>query len=49
MQCGTDVGIFANPIPYVDYRHGNAFNAVYCDGHAETRTATLQSEWDAMP
>jgi len=49
MQAGNDVTAFGNPVPYVDYRHASGtFNAVYCDGHAETRTDTVQSEWDAM-
>ncbi|MEN6458975.1 MAG: DUF1559 domain-containing protein [Thermoguttaceae bacterium] len=49
MQCGNDVSQFSNPVPYVDYRHGTgSFNAVYCDGHAETRVNTTQLEWDAM-
>ena len=37
-----------NVVPYVAYRHpGGTFNAVYCDGHAETRTTTTQTDWDA--
>lgn len=49
MQCGNDVITFGNPVQYVDYRHGGGtFNAVYCDGHAETRTDTVQLDWDAM-
>ena len=48
MQCGNDVATFGNPIQYVDYRHANkCFNVVYCDGHAEARTDTVQSDWDA--
>jgi prepilin-type N-terminal cleavage/methylation domain-containing protein/prepilin-type processing-associated H-X9-DG protein len=39
---------FRNPVPDVDYRHlGGMFNAVYCDGHAESRVETTQSDWDA--
>lgn len=50
MQCGNDVAAFASPVPYVDHRHGGGtFNAVYCDGHAETRLVTTQADWDAMP
>jgi prepilin-type N-terminal cleavage/methylation domain-containing protein/prepilin-type processing-associated H-X9-DG protein len=49
MQCGNDVAAFANPIKYVDYRHaGQHFNAVFCDGHAESKTDTIQANWDAM-
>jgi prepilin-type N-terminal cleavage/methylation domain-containing protein/prepilin-type processing-associated H-X9-DG protein len=49
MQCGNDMTSFGNPVPYVDYRHaGKSFNAVYCDGHVETRTDTVQADWDAM-
>ena len=39
---------FSDPVPGVDYRHLNGtFNAVYCDGHAESRTTTTQRDWDA--
>jgi prepilin-type N-terminal cleavage/methylation domain-containing protein/prepilin-type processing-associated H-X9-DG protein len=39
---------FKTPVPDVDYRHlGQMFNAVYCDGHAESRTDTAQTDWDA--
>jgi prepilin-type processing-associated H-X9-DG protein len=39
---------FSDPVPGVDYRHlGGTFNAVYCDGHAETLTNTTQLDWDA--
>lgn len=49
MQCGNDVIGFGNPVPYVDYRHaGGCFNAVYCDGHAESKTDTVKLDWDAM-
>ena len=49
MYCGNDVTKFGNPVQGVDYRHaGNHFNAVYCDGHAETKTDTVQTDWDAM-
>jgi prepilin-type processing-associated H-X9-DG protein len=49
MQIANDVTEFNNPIQYVDYRHANnTFNVVYCDGHAETKTDTVQLDWDAM-
>ena len=49
MYCGGDVTTFSNPIAAVDYRHaGDHFNAVYCDGHAEAKTNTVQVDWDAM-
>ncbi len=46
--CGVDPPPFRDPVPYVAYRHvGGSFNAVYCDGHAESRTTTTQTDWDA--
>ena len=34
----------SDPVPNVAYRHlGGTFNAVYCDGHAESKTDTMQS------
>ncbi len=44
--CGG--GRFTDPVAGVDYRHlsGN-FNAVYCDGHGETKSHTIQADWDA--
>lgn len=45
--CGSG-SQFADPVPYVDYRHkSGTFNVVYCDGHAESRTETTQKDWDA--
>ena len=45
--CGGG-GMFSDPVPGVDYRHlGGSFNAVYCDGHGETRTNTTKTDWDA--
>ena len=45
--CGSGA-TFRDPVPYVAYRHLNGtFNAVYCDGHAESRTDTTQADWDA--
>ncbi len=39
---------FSDPVTGVDYRHMNGtFNAVYCDGHAETKTTSTQTDWDA--
>jgi prepilin-type N-terminal cleavage/methylation domain-containing protein/prepilin-type processing-associated H-X9-DG protein len=39
---------FQEPVKLVDYRHaGGMFNAVYCDGHAETKSDTTQADWDA--
>ncbi len=39
---------FTDPVVDVDYRHPNkSFNAVFCDGHAETRRTTTQRDWDA--
>jgi prepilin-type N-terminal cleavage/methylation domain-containing protein len=39
---------FKEPVPDVDHRHPkNSFVAVFCDGHAETKTKTQQSDWDA--
>ena len=44
--CGG--GRFSDPVPGVDYRHlGGTFNAIYCDGHGETKTTTTQADWDA--
>jgi len=46
--CGIDPPPFQDPVPSVAYRHvGGGFNAVYCDGHAESRTDTTQIDWDA--
>jgi prepilin-type N-terminal cleavage/methylation domain-containing protein/prepilin-type processing-associated H-X9-DG protein len=45
--CGSG-SRFTDPVPNVAYRHlGGTFNVVYCDGHAESRTDTVQSDWDA--
>jgi prepilin-type N-terminal cleavage/methylation domain-containing protein/prepilin-type processing-associated H-X9-DG protein len=39
---------FHDPVTDVDYRHmGKWFGAVFCDGHAEPRQKTDQSDWDA--
>ena len=39
---------FRDPVTDVDYRHlGGSFSAVFCDGHAETRTTTTKLDWDA--
>ena len=51
--CGTTLlpprQSFSEPVPNVDYtRHpGGVFNAVYCDGHADSRTTTTQLDWDS--
>jgi prepilin-type processing-associated H-X9-DG protein/prepilin-type N-terminal cleavage/methylation domain-containing protein len=46
--CGIDPPPFSEPVMYVDYRHaGSTFNAVYCDGHVETKKGTTQTDWDA--
>jgi prepilin-type N-terminal cleavage/methylation domain-containing protein/prepilin-type processing-associated H-X9-DG protein len=46
--CGSGA-VFQEPVPDVSYRHFNkTFNAVYCDGHTESKTGTVQSEWDAV-
>lgn len=46
--CGIDPPPFKHPVTNVAYRHLNGtFNAVYCDGHADSRTETTQSDWDA--
>ena len=45
--CGGG-GMFSDPVPSVNYRHlSGTFNAVYCDGHVETKTTTTQADWDA--
>jgi prepilin-type N-terminal cleavage/methylation domain-containing protein/prepilin-type processing-associated H-X9-DG protein len=38
---------FSDPVPNVDYRHKGCFNVVFCDGHVETKTETVQADWDA--
>jgi len=38
---------FSDPVPNVEYRHNGCFNAVYCDGHVETKSTTVQADWDA--
>ena len=44
--CGGG-GKFKEPVVDVDYRHGGAFCALFCDGHADTMTTTTQKDWDA--
>jgi len=39
---------FSSPVYSVGYRHVNSsFNAVFCDGHAETLSSTTRPAWDA--
>lgn len=39
---------FKEPVVDVDYRHPKrSFVAVFCDGHAEIKAKTQQSDWDA--
>lgn len=39
---------FTDPVVDVNYRHrGKSFCAVFCDGHAEQLTKTVQQDWDA--
>ena len=46
---------FTDPVPNVDYRHPGAgdaanrkgFAALFCDGHAASKTVTRQEDWDA--
>jgi len=39
---------FADPVKDVDYRHpSGSFNAVFCDGHAQTLQRTTRCHWDA--
>ena len=39
---------FNQPVVDVDYRHvGKSFSALFCDGHAERKTTSTQSDWDA--
>ena len=52
LYCGNDYfppnPPFSDPVLGVAYRHpGGVFNAVYCDGHADSRTTTTQTDWDA--
>ncbi|MCC7518154.1 MAG: type II secretion system protein [Verrucomicrobiae bacterium] len=45
--CGGG-GVFAEPVVDVAYRHtGKMFCALFCDGHAETRSRTTRDDWDA--
>lgn len=45
--CGGG-GRFQEPVPSVAYRHmNNTFNVIYCDGHGEVRSDTVQDDWDA--
>jgi prepilin-type N-terminal cleavage/methylation domain-containing protein/prepilin-type processing-associated H-X9-DG protein len=44
--CGGG-GKFKEPVVDVDYRHNGAFCALFCDGHADSMTATTQKDWDA--
>lgn len=45
--CGGG-GAFSEPVVDVAYRHaGGRFCAVFCDGHAESRSRTARDDWDA--
>ena len=45
--CGSG-STFCQPVTNVDYRHvGKSFSALFCDGHAERKTTSTQSDWDA--
>lgn len=40
---------FVRPVPYVDYRHNEGFNALFYDGHAKWLQATNKAEWSINP
>ena len=36
---------FSQPVPYVDYRHQQGFNAMFFDGHSKWEMNTIQANW----
>jgi prepilin-type processing-associated H-X9-DG protein/prepilin-type N-terminal cleavage/methylation domain-containing protein len=39
---------FREPVSGVSYRHaGKSFNALYCDGHVESKIESIKADWDA--
>jgi prepilin-type N-terminal cleavage/methylation domain-containing protein/prepilin-type processing-associated H-X9-DG protein len=36
---------FSVPVPYVDYRHQQGFNALFLDGHSKWQLTTTQMNW----
>ena len=40
---------FIEPVPYVDYRHNNGFNALFYDGHCEWLRSTTKAQWSINP
>jgi hypothetical protein len=41
--------VFAEPVPYVDYRHADGFCALFYDCHCEWLTHTTKSQWSINP
>ena len=41
--------IFKQPVPYVDYRHSEGFNALFYDGHLKWLRATNKAQWSINP
>jgi prepilin-type N-terminal cleavage/methylation domain-containing protein/prepilin-type processing-associated H-X9-DG protein len=37
---------FTQPVPFVDYRHSDGFNALFYDGHASWLKTTTRKMWD---
>ncbi len=40
---------FSTPVPYVNYRHGEGFCALYYDCHADWLRETTKGEWSINP
>lgn len=40
---------FKEPVPYVDYRHREGFNALFYDGHTKWLRFTSESMWSINP
>ena len=36
---------FSEPVPYVDYRHQQGFNAMFFDGHSKWQRTTTRASW----
>ncbi|MGD9126197.1 MAG: DUF1559 domain-containing protein [Planctomycetia bacterium] len=46
---GTTTSTFSEPVPYVDYRHGDGFCALFYDGHCQWLSQTTKGQWSINP